>query len=185
MKWSLKQLIVCGALGVLSVLLQLPSTALVSFIGIPLIGGVINIFIARTIEAITILVVKKFGAATLQNLVMGLLAIPFLLIGPPGFIPKIIIVLLNGLLIDTFFLLGKNKKISVVTSIGIASVLFGFYFVIVGKIFSIPGIDETARVFLSPLMILGTFIAGSISGYLGWLIFQKIKNTSVIKRIQR
>lgn len=185
MKWSLKQLIVCGALGVLSVVLQLPSTALVSFIGIPLIGGVINIFIARTIEAVTILVVKKFGAATLQNLVVGLLAIPFLLMGPPGFIPKLIIVLLNGLLIDILFLLGKNNKISVVISIGTASLLFGFYFVFIGKMFGMPGVEETARFFLSPLMMLGTFIAGSISGYFGWLIFQKIKNTSVIKRIQK
>ena len=183
--WTLNKLIACGSLGVLSLLLQLPATALVGFIGIPLIGGLINIFIARTIESLTILTIDKFGAATLQNLVVGILAIPFLYMGPPGFLPKLIIVLLNGLIIDILFLFGKNKKISAMLSIGIASLLFGLYYVQIGRYFAIPGIEETAKIFLSPLMMLGTFMAGATSGYLGWVIYNKIKKTAIVKRIQK
>ncbi|MFH2020759.1 MAG: hypothetical protein ABIJ34_05055 [archaeon] len=184
-KWTLTKFIVSSALGVLTVVLTLPASALVAFTGIPLMGGFINLFIDRVLDTITALSVNKFGSVTLKRTVLGIVAIPTLLLGPPGFIVKVIISASNGLIIDFVYLFVKEKKIAAVLSNGIGAVALGFTFVFLGRIFRMPGVDETARVFLSPLMILLTFIGGAISGYLGWFIFQKIKNTSVIKRIQR
>ena len=34
-------------------------------------------------------------------------------------------------------------------------------------------------------VLIGTFIQGLLSGWFAWIIYKKIKNTLVIKRIQR
>ena len=108
-----------------------------------------------------------------------------MLLGPPGFVAKVIISASNGLIIDLIYLFVKSKKIAAILSNGIGAVAFAFTFVYLGRILKMPGIEETAEFFLNPLLLSVSFIGGCLSGYLGWLIFEKIKKTNIVRRIQR
>ncbi|GAG23663.1 unnamed protein product, partial [marine sediment metagenome] len=91
----------------------------------------------------------------------------------------------QGLIIDFIFaILRSKRKLAAIIASAASSVYLVFALVIVGKIFGVPGITQTAKVFLSPLLLVATLIAGGISGYLAWLIYQRIRNTSIVSRIQ-
>lgn len=186
--WTTTKLIVAGSLGALSVALQLFGSGIAAVVGIPMFGGVVNIFIAPALIMICLFVVNQFGAATTMYLVASILALPFHLSGTPGFLPKVPIGLIEGLIADVLFhFLKKNQKMASLI-IGALTMLYVSIAVIeVGKRFNMPGIEQTAKLVYklvySPFLIPGLIIP-AFGGYLGYLIYQKIKNTSVVKRIQ-
>ena len=184
-RWTTTKLITAGSLGVLTVILTLPASALVAISGIPLLGGFINIFLDRILDALALLIIGNFGTATLKKTILGIVALPTLLLGPPGFLPKILIYATNGLIIDTIYFSIKNKKIALFLSNGIAAIAIAFQVVYIGRVFNVPGIEQTAKIFLSPFLLIGAGLGGGISGLIGLLIYNKIKNSSLIIRIQK
>jgi len=54
----------------------------------------------------------------------------------------------------------------------------------VGRLFDIPGIQQTTKLFY-PFLLIPAVLIGATGGYLGYLIYQKIKGTSVVRRIQK
>jgi ABC-type thiamin/hydroxymethylpyrimidine transport system permease subunit len=183
--WTTTRLITAGSLGVFSFVLQLPASAITATTGVPLTGGFINVFIGPAMDSLTPLVVPVFGAATIQRIVLGLLAFPIALAGPPGFFPKVALFLIQGLIVDfVFMILRTRKKSAAIIASAVSAVYLIFALVFIGKLFSIPGIAQTARIFLSPLLLIGTLAAGGVSGFLAWFIYQRIKNTAIIRRIQ-
>ncbi|MBI4099588.1 hypothetical protein HY440_01130 [Candidatus Microgenomates bacterium] len=185
MKWTTTKFIAAGSLGVLSLLLEIPASSLAILSGVPLMGGFINIFIAPVFDSLTPLLISSFGAATIQRGVIALLSLPLALGGPPGFFPKVIIMLIQGLLVDLIFLaLKANRKAAAIIAAAVSTIYYTLAFVFVGKLFALPGIDQTIKLFLSPLLLVGSLVAGGFSGYLAWLIYNRVKRTSIVARIQ-
>lgn len=183
--WTNIKLITVGGLGALSLILTLPASSLALLTGIPLMGGFINIFFDRTMDAIALLIVPKFGSVTIKRTVFGILAIPTLILGPSGFLPKVLISTTSGLIIDLAYKFSKGNQLwRISLSLVLGVIYCPFALVYMGRLLSVPGIDETARIFLSPLVLFGTGVAGVICGCFGWLIYQKIRFSSLIQRFK-
>lgn len=181
--WTTTKLIATGSLAVLDLILSLLGVSIVVVTGIPL-SGVINAIVGPTMIVLTCLVINKFGAATIMLSIGSVLSISLPVLGAAGFWPKIVVSFVGGLISDVVYLVMKRNKL--VTSIGVGAVseiYFPSAVIAAGRIFNMPGV-EAAMNFLSPLVLVGAVIGGTIGGYLGYLIYQKIKNTAVVKRIQ-
>jgi len=184
-KWTITKLIAIGSLAVVRLLLSLIGAPIVTVTGIPGSSGAVTIFIMGITLAFTCLSIRKFGAATIMSLIHGILELPLPLSGAPGFLPGVGIATSGGFLADCIFLLLKrDKKLAVILMGGGVSILEAFELIWLGKMFSIPGIETFSRLFLSPIIIPATFAAGAFAGYMGYLIYKKLENTSIVKRIQ-
>ena len=184
--WNTTKLITAGSLGVLHLILNLPASSIAIITGVPLSSGVINIFVGGIIFSLTVFIIDEFGAATIMILIYSILALPLPLSGTPGFLPKVIFNPLLGLFIDFVYLLSKkNKRLAAILVGGFSQFFVPIIVVNTGKVFNIPGISTAEKMFTSPKILVSVFIAGAISGYLGYLIFQKIKITSILQRIQK
>jgi len=185
--WTTTKLIAVASLGVLSMILKLTGAGLAAALGnLPMVSGITNVFFSEIMVIICLLVVDTFGAATTMRLIIGVLSLPLPLLGTPGFLPKIPIAIVAGLIADGLYqLLKRNKVVAALVIGGIAEVYYGFAILGLGHLFGMPGIEQTGELFLRAPAIAGTFVMGAIGGYTGWLIYCKIKNTAVVKRIQR
>ena len=67
----------------------------------------------------------------------------------------------------------------------IADFIGTFIFVTLGRILGVPGVDKTAYFISSPLFILAFVAVGVIDAIIGLKLYNKIKNTSIVKRIQQ
>lgn len=182
--WTTTKLIVAGSLGVLSLVLQLFGAAIAAVTGIPLTSGFIGGLIGPALIVICLLVIDKFWAATIMYFVLGTLALPFHISGIPGFLPKVPILIVEGLISDSLYFYLKRNKLVLALVVGAMSQLYVAVAVVeVGQLFNIPGVEITAKILYSPLLIPGLFFSAA-GGYLGYFIFQKIKNTAVVRRIR-
>lgn len=182
--WTTTKLIAIGSFSVLTLVLQLFGASLVAITGIPLMGGVINIFVTPSMTAVALFVIDQVGVVTIMYTILGILQLPLPLSGTPGFLAKIPILTIGGLIADAIYLFFKKNKIVAAMLIGgSTSLYFTVAILKTGTIFKIPGIDQTVK-FINPPVLILTFFIGCISGYLGWLIYSKIKSAAVVKRIQ-
>ena len=134
---------------------------------------------------ICLFTVNQLGAATIMYTIIGILALPFYITGMPGFLPKVPIMIVDGILLDVVYSFLKNNKLVSSTIIGALRTFYiGATLLGIGLLVNMPAAEHSARLFLSPIGIVGSFIVGAFGGYLGYLIYQKIKNTAVVKRIQ-
>ncbi len=185
MKWTATKLIAIGSLAAARLVFSLLGAAVVAITGIPGSGGVITVFVAGVMLVFTCLLIKKFGTATILTLIYSVLVMPLPLGGAPGFLPKILIITAASFIVDCIFLLfRKNKKFAALMAGGILSLVEGFAMILLGKIFFLPGIEKFAKLFLSPVIVLATFVAGALAGFIGYLIYKKLENTALVKRIQ-
>ena len=187
MRWTTTKLIAVGGLAVFAVFLDAPGMLIQSVFGFPLIGGVWTSISAAVSLTITLLIINRFGAGTIFGLILGFLELPFPIGGTPGFIGKIPLYLLSGIIADILYLfLRRNKKLGVLVIGGENNLYFLFSVMLVGKLLNIPGVDKTINLYLSMpiLYTLAALLLGAIGGYLGYFIYTKIKDTSVVKRIQ-
>lgn len=183
--WTTTKLIAIGGLAVVAIIANFPGMILQSIFGIPLISGFSAVFVAEIMTVICLLTINRFGAASFYRLIIGILQLPLPIAGSPGFIGKIPISIGVGFLADILFHFMKgNKKLAAIIIGGIDEVYWVFALILVGRLLGMPGIEKSAKIFLNPLMILGAFLGGSIGGYLGYIIYQKIKDTSVVERIK-
>lgn len=182
--WTTTKLMAAGSLAVLTIILQLLGSSLTVVTGIPLASAAINILVAPAVMIICLLVIDQSGAATIMYIVVGILSLPLPLGGIPGFLPKVPIAIVEGVIADVLYsLLRQNKRI-VSLVIGSMTMLYaGVVTVELGRLFDVPGIEQTANLLYSPLVVPITLMA-ALGGFLGWLIYSRIKNTAVIKRIQ-
>lgn len=184
-KWSTTKIIAAGSFGVLGFVLALFEAGIVSATGIALAGGVLGVLAEPLLRLLCCHVIDRFGAATVMGIVLGLLAIPISFQGPPGFLPKVITQVIGGLGTDIMYiLLKKNPKIASPIIGGINRLVFFYLIIQIGRIFQMPGIEEAAKAFTSIPVISAAVIVGAIGGFLGWVIYSKIKDTNVVIRIQ-
>lgn len=188
-KWTTTKLIIIAGLAGIYLLISLfgsiPQTILGMganiFILIPL-GNMIIIF--------AVLLIRKFGTASLLALIHAIGALPLATMGPPGFLPKIPAAFLGGLAVDiVFFSLKKRPKLASITAASIGEITLSFVilgFGLLFAVFTMPGWSE--KVLSSPLLIAAgvifIMVLAAIGGYLGWLLYRKLKNTAIVRRIQ-
>jgi hypothetical protein len=186
-QWTLTKLIVAGSFGALILIVALLASGLVAVTGLPLTGGIIGALVEPMLQLLLAHIINLFGAVTIASFVLSILALPTPYIGPPGFLPKLVIIVVGGFLIDLMYLVLKRwdrRGASVIIG-GVMRIYFLFAIVGIGRIFNIPGIDQAAQVFTSPLLIIGAVIEGVVGGYLGWAIYFRIKETSIVLRIKQ
>ena len=189
-KWNTTKFIAVGGLGAVTVALSLFGAAINVVTGISGLGAIVNIFVYCMMLAFCCLTIDKFGSATLMGLILSICAIPIPVLGPSGFLPKVLIGIAFGFAADMIYmLLKRNKKIAAIAIGIISSYVIGFLLVWLGSLFSIPGIHKLIETFLTiPVMLVVTMLVITIysafSGYVGYLVFKRLKNTSIVKRIQ-
>lgn len=183
--WNVTKLVSAGALGVLLLVLSLGGAAIAGVTGIPGSSGIINVFVSGAMFALCCLVIRRFGAATIMGFVYSVLAIPLPLFGTPGFVPKILLGISSGLLADVIFLiLRRNERIASLAVGAATQLLISLGIVVTGRLFGMPGIEQFEKIAFSPVGIIAAIVIGGIAGFLGWLIYSRIRDTAVVVRIQ-
>lgn len=184
MQWNIYKLITAGSLGVLLLVLALAGSTVTAVTGVPGAGGIINIFISGAMFAFCCLLLKQFGSATLMGVIYGICAIPLPLLGTPGFLPKIVIGTLAGLIADCLYALLKRHERIAAPVIGAFSQIFiGLSILGLGLLFSLPGIEKFLKI-LSPIALVSSLLFGAAAGYVGYLIFSRLRETAVVRKIQ-
>ncbi len=190
MSWNLTKFVAAGSLGVFYVVLSLASAGLAAVSGSPIGAGIINVFVGGAMYPLVCLIVRQFGAATIMGLVFGLLVLPLPVLGPSGFFLKLPLALILGLVADlVFYLLRRREILASVIAGGIVECIVGIVLGLVIIALKLPGSEGLSKFITSPLTLLlagiaGGFLPGGVGGYLGYLLYRKIKNTAVVKRIQ-
>jgi len=187
-KWTITQLIALAGLAAVYLVLALFGGVLQVSTGI--IGAnIIWIPLADMIVIFGRLLVNKFGAATILYSIYGIGALPLATLGPPGFLPKIFIGFTGGLTIDIIFLLlHRRPKAAAMTGAAIYEIIVAFEVVWFGILLGVPGLEIAKKFLLTPFwgFITTAVIAllGVLGAYLGILLYKKLENTAVVKRIQ-
>ncbi|MBI4099586.1 hypothetical protein HY440_01120 [Candidatus Microgenomates bacterium] len=183
--WTTTKLIATGSLAILSLVLSLAGASLTVLTGLPGASGAINAFTSAVLTVFAVFLIREFGTATLMGFVFSVLSLPLPLEGTVGFLPKLLIGPLVGLMADLLFLLLKKRPWLAAISIGFVSqYLTGLLIYLLGSLFPIPGIDRLRPLILSPLTVIGTFVLMGGFGYLGYRLYTKLEDTSLVKRIQ-
>lgn len=182
--WSTTKLIAVGSLGVLAIILMLFGAGITSVVGISL-TGVTNALVIPAVLVFCLFLIPKLWSVILLTLIYGVMSLLLPVTGPPGFFPKIIICVSQGFTAGIlFFSLRKHPKLNSLLIGGISQLVAIFGVLWFSHWVNIPGIEHTFKL-VSPVTIGGAFIVGAFGGHLGYLLYQKLKNTAVVKRIQR
>ncbi|MBT3463429.1 hypothetical protein HOD20_08710 [archaeon] len=185
-KWSTTKLIATGSFGVLIILFSIAGLLINAITGSTHIGGALNSLANISFMIICVFVIDKFWSATFMYSLLGILALSFPLLGPAGFALKIPMVIITGIIADIGYkLYGKNKLIYSITIGGPILLFYSIVLVELSHFFNVPGFELASKILYSPIGIFGNFFMGSISGVVGYIIYIKIKNTTIVKRIQR
>jgi len=178
-----KELAVSGMFGAVGLIVAfLLGTAIITATGIPATGGFGNIFATLFIAVIGIKIVDKFGAGIVLFTVMGILAIPTLIVGPPG-IHKIAVMFLLGLIVDVIIYAFKRSDLGYMLGAagGSACGPVSIYMVLVSL--GLPQADA-----LKPLLLVSSItyaILGFAGAYVGLLVYdKKIKHLSVVQNLK-
>lgn len=184
--WKTTKLIAIGGLASLEFVVHILASVITATTGIMMASGAITAIVGPLLLSLCLLTVDRFGAGFVYLTLVGILDLPLAISGPPGFLPKIPIFMSMGFIADLLYKIFKNR--SKLTAVSIVGGFNNVYLVLAviaaGLLIGIPGIEEVATLVPLPILIVALFVVGAISGYFGYLIYQKIKNTSVVRRIQ-
>lgn len=184
-KWNTTKLMAAGSIAVIMTLFQLFGSAIQTITGFIGMGGIVNAIVTPVFLILCLLLLNQFGSGTLMLFIQSILILALPLTGTPGFFPKIFILTFGGFLADiSYHLLKKYKLIFSIVTGGFIMLFIGFSMAEIGRLFQLPGIEEVINAFYSLLVFVAIFM-GCIGGYLGYKIFQKIKSTSIVRRIQK
>lgn len=184
-KWTTTKLVVLAGLVVLGFIASLAGGFLIAITGIPGAGGFITPFLVMIVVIFALLVIRKFWTATIGCIIYGILALPTPMFGPPGFLPKILIIVGLGIWIDiVYFFFRKNDRLAPIMIGVLSAPIVSLLLIGIGLLFNMPGIDKFINILLSPFFVALTSILGATGGYIGYLFYNRLKNTSIVRRIQ-
>lgn len=146
------------------------------------IGAFLSSIIAGFFVIILVKIRPKFGTFSITLLIFGLLAFPTASSGPVGFWPKIIINFLVGFLGDIFMSAAKYKRWAVIASFYLLStcLLYGLTFAMIAF-----GVPEAGKILsIMHFVALGYWIIGSLGLWLGFKVYNKIKDKNIVKQLQ-
>ena len=186
-KWNLTKLIATGSLTVFrAIITAVFYTAIIISTG-SAFGGLTFVFIGPFFAVLTALIIDQFGSVLLYQILFFITQLPVPSLWPKlynlAFLP------LNGLVMDILYIRIGSKKIfsmlggfifTFITSLEMVLLMFTF-----GAHFmnTMPSfIYEPSWLFMLTLLFS---LLGLISGYIAYIVYIKIKNTSIVRRIQR
>ena len=180
---KLQHFLVCGVFGAFATIAAFViGAALLATTGIPMIGGLLNAVVVVLILFTGIRLVNRFGAAILTNLVFVSVAIPTIVVGPPG--PhKVIIGLAAGLIIDFFITIFQRKTIGYYIGIILGSAVYplGIYFVLVYT--QAPSLEKYSKIMIPFIAWYG--LCGAIGTYIGLSIYnKKLSKLAAVKNLE-
>jgi hypothetical protein len=151
--------------------------------GIPIMSAVVNALIVFYLVTIAGLIVRQFGVAIIMFLVYAVLAIPTVLLGPPGILHKLILWLTLALPIEITTLIFRWKwwsyPIGSFISEAVTVPMVLFLMILLG----LPGAEKLQKVIMTLALIVP--INAAIGSWLGALTYEKkLKNLSMVKSLQ-
>jgi hypothetical protein len=186
--WTTTKLVAVGSIAVVRFLVRILIYVSILLATGSVFAGVLALIIAPFFIIFAALIVNQFGAATIFSLISFFVDLP-----TPSIFPKIVnffLALVAGLTLDALFLLLRPRKKSFSFWGGF---IFNFahlpFCIILYFTVGLPGTENIPRFIIEPNWIVSiTFlvsILGGIFGLLGYFVYEKIKSTAVVKRIQR
>ncbi|MBI4099585.1 hypothetical protein HY440_01115 [Candidatus Microgenomates bacterium] len=184
--WTTTKLIAVGAFGVLRVLIWLPFVAINISTSSPLLL-IFSFFFFSLISVFSLLTIRQFGTVTIQTFVEWVLELPLPSI---AFMPLLFAAaIIRALVVDLlfFFLRTKEAAASIVCG-GANSLVLSALTYVVYLVMGIPGTQTIPSAIFTPIGLLlastVVFDLGSTGGYTGYLVYKKMANTAVMRRIQ-
>ena len=148
--WTTTKLITAGGLGVFNLVISLLGAGISVFTGIPGMSGAINAFLGAIITVFAVFLIQSFGVVTIMYTIFSILALPLPLVGTPGFVPKVLLGFITGVIIDVTFLFVRKNRVVAAFVIGFLSqYLTGLGIYLMGVFFNIPGIGNLQKFLLN------------------------------------
>ncbi len=177
--WTTTKLIATGALGVLWAVISLPG------LSIGLITHLFSGSLAGLMLPLTVLIIRQFGAGTIATFVFSLLTTPLSTLGPVFLIPRLLLDTSLGFTVDLLYLyLRRNDKIAALATGFFTTSVWAFVMAKVLILLGSETVERSLRFILSSPLILTFLFSGLIKGFIAYLVYMKIKEAAVIKRIQ-
>lgn len=183
--WTVTKLVGVSTLGVLYLLFSLVGATLPALTGIPMSSGIVNFVVSAAMYVFGVLVVDKFGTGMLMGIIFATLALPLPLYGAPGFVPKLLIGVATGLAADLSYLLFHKRPLLAAYAIGASTQITITLLVAgLGVVFAMPGIEKMISFFVTPLTLGLIVVLGGAAGLLGYWLFRKLKDRTIVRRIR-
>ncbi len=188
--WTLTRLIATGSLGVLCLVSFIPYMMAKLAFDVVGLTTILGSFLLDLFLIPGLFIIDTFGAATLGITIFAILTLPLPLLGPPGFLPKVLLGPAYGLPIDLMFLaLRKNEKLAAYV-IGVGVTLSqGIGLLFLFKLIKFPGGQAVVNFATTQpgitIVLVMMVIQGIIGTILGLRVYYRIKNTAVVQRIHR
>jgi len=185
-KWNLASLISIGSLAALDIIIGLVASVITTTTGITMASGIITSITEPLLLVVALLVVQKRGTAFLFMTIVAILALPINYSGPPGFIAKVPIIIALGLISDLLFLIFQkvNYWIAAIIIGGFLCNWYAFAVAFIGRLLKVPGIDNFLNLMPILYLVILLFIVGGFGGILGVIIYNRLKDTYVVRRIK-
>lgn len=189
--WTTTKLIALGSLATLQFVINLPISGVFAASGSNPMAGLIYLITGPIFEVVALLLIQNFGCLTIRSIFITLISIPLPKVYPPPFsflLGPIIALILDSL----FYFLRHKKLLSSFIIGGTSSFLQAFSLYLIFLTIGYANAQKVPSFIFQSLRIVSRvtiifaiiFALGMISGYLGYLIYQKIKDTTIVRRIQ-
>ncbi len=150
--------------------------------GIPASSGFITGLTNLIFITLTALIIRKFGSVTLMYVVYGLLAIPTPMAGgAPGLVWKVIPLIISAFLLEIPLYAAKYKKLGFIIGVPVLIVVGAISYVLFYVLLGLPEADKFLKAI--PIMLVAFTILGYIGTWLGFVIYNKIKNKSFVRQL--
>lgn len=168
---DVRALTLCGGFGAISfvIMWSLGSILLIAT-GLPLVGGLVSSIINAFVLIIGILLVNRVGAATLISLTLTILAIPTVILGPPG-VYKILLGLYMGIVFELLLAIFRYKKWTFIFGLAFtfaASVPMEY---LLFKLLGLPAAEKIKPMIFAIMVVY--FVNGLLGSWLGLRFYEK------------
>lgn len=186
--WTMTKLIAIGAMAVVRFLIKIIFyTTLLATTG-SIFSGITILIIGPFFRILTALIIGQFGAVMAFSVLSFFIELPLPGIFPP--VVNLVYFIIVGFVVDSAHSILRSRKKLFSLVGGFASNLIDVLFVIF-LYFTIGlfGSEGIPQFMTTPLgIVISTLVVsalGLIPGILAYLTYEKLKNTAIIKRIQK
>ena len=181
-------LAVVAGFGVLFTLINFATgAAIATAVGVPAAGGVVMFFLLPAVILLFRHILNRFYAATLVLGVFGFVALATPILGPPGFLPKVLIALAFGMIIDGAYNVTAFLGDRLVLRSAIAGIAFGYagcaVIYLVFMCFLPPEPFEAFKKLLKLYLVLNLF-EGALGGATAAYLYRKVEKRPAIRGFQ-